>query len=85
LGLGDKINRLIPTKIQGFKFKFVSAGDAHTVALDFNNNVWGFGQNSVYQAGVEETDTILIPTKIDNLEAKHISAGNGFTVVLSDF
>jgi alpha-tubulin suppressor-like RCC1 family protein len=41
LGVGDRTNKLIPTKIPNFKAKYIALGELHTVALsdyDFEEN-----------------------------------------------
>jgi alpha-tubulin suppressor-like RCC1 family protein len=37
---GDTASRLTPTKIHLFNVRTISAGVAHTVAIDFNDDVW---------------------------------------------
>ena len=39
LGLGDRINRNIPSHIQNIKAKFVSCGYGHTMTIDKDDNV----------------------------------------------
>jgi alpha-tubulin suppressor-like RCC1 family protein len=79
----------IPTKILGFKFKSVSAGGHHTVALDFDSNAWSFGQNRFGQLGLGDMRERLRPTIIPsgafglpNLRCKAIVAGRAHTVAL---
>jgi hypothetical protein len=76
LGLGDRRAVHIPTKIpfddfelSNFKVRAISAGAFHTVALDFDNNIWGFGSNYFGQLGLCDIYRVLIPTKIPNLKA----------------
>jgi hypothetical protein len=41
LGLGKKVDKILtPTKIPRFNVKTVSVGMTHTVAIDFNNDLW---------------------------------------------
>jgi hypothetical protein len=42
LGLGNILNRRVerPTKIPNFRFKAISAGKSHTIAIDINDDVW---------------------------------------------
>jgi alpha-tubulin suppressor-like RCC1 family protein len=89
LGLGNTINQLTPQKISfdalglpNLKVKYVSAGAKHTLLLDFNDNVWGFGDNSLGQLGSGNSNDILNPVKILNFKAKFISAGNYHTAVI---
>jgi alpha-tubulin suppressor-like RCC1 family protein len=89
LGLGDFTNRMIPTIIpfaslglHNIKFQFVSAGSHHTLAIDLNNNVWGFGGNANGQLGLGHTRGMPIPTKIPHFKAKSVSCGHTHTVAL---
>jgi alpha-tubulin suppressor-like RCC1 family protein len=89
LGLGDRINRNIPTKIPNFKAKSIVAGGNHTIAIDFNDEVWGFGENNSGQLGLGHTDDTLIPTKIPfralglpNLKFQSVSTGTSHTIAM---
>jgi hypothetical protein len=37
---GDDVNTVTPTKIPHFNARTISAGAEHTVAIDFNDDVW---------------------------------------------
>jgi alpha-tubulin suppressor-like RCC1 family protein len=58
LGVGDRLHRFVPSKVEidvdepDFQFTQVSSGSNHTIALDSNSRVWGFGLNSNSQLGV---------------------------------
>jgi alpha-tubulin suppressor-like RCC1 family protein len=82
LASGDNKNILLPTKIDNFKVKCVSAGRNHTVLLDFNNNVWVCGENSHGQLGLGDNIRRSIPIKIPNFRAKSIVAGDDYTIAL---
>jgi alpha-tubulin suppressor-like RCC1 family protein len=89
LGLNDLEERFIPTKIPfdtfgltDLKFKDISAGSSHTVALDFDNNVWTFGINISGQLGSGDTENRIIPTKIPNLKAQSVVVGANYTLAL---
>jgi alpha-tubulin suppressor-like RCC1 family protein len=83
LGLGNRRHRLAPTKIHDFKCKSVSAGAEHTMALDFNGDVWGCGSNKLGQLGIGYKQDGLEPTKIENFKAKYVIAGGLHTIALS--
>jgi hypothetical protein len=68
-------NVLIPTKILNFQVKAISAGYYHTVAIDFNNDVWGFGYNNSGSLGLVHRTNQGIPTKIPHFKVKSISTG----------
>jgi alpha-tubulin suppressor-like RCC1 family protein len=89
LGLGDENFRATPTKISfaafnlpDLQFKSIAAGGAHTVAIDFNNDIWVFGSNAVGQLGLGDTRARFIPEKIPNLKGKFIVAGMNHTIVM---
>lgn len=53
LGLGDKINRNVPTQIPALKGKDGSMGTVHTLLLDLNDNLWSFGDNFLCQLWIK--------------------------------
>jgi alpha-tubulin suppressor-like RCC1 family protein len=89
LGLGDTYIRKVPTKMplgrlgwSNFKLKSVAAGGYHTAIIDFDNNIWVFGNNEFGQLGLGNTKTRLIPEKIPRLKAKFVAAGLYHTIVI---
>lgn len=58
LGLGDRNSRISPTKItfgdNDIKIKHVACNSRSTVAIDFNGNLWGFGDNSYNILGIPD-------------------------------
>jgi alpha-tubulin suppressor-like RCC1 family protein len=73
LGLGDFLNRSVPTEIQrglnglleDVKIIGVSCGDYNTVLLsEDGKHIWTFGQNSSGQLGHKRTENINVPTEI---------------------
>jgi alpha-tubulin suppressor-like RCC1 family protein len=92
LGLGDTRERAIPTMIQphtfglrDFRVKSIYAGSNQTMVIDFNDDVWVFGENNFGQLGVGDMLNRLLPTKINNFKAKYIAVGSEHTVALSDY
>jgi alpha-tubulin suppressor-like RCC1 family protein len=85
LGLGNKRNMLVPTKIPDFKCKLVSAGGYHTIAIDLDDNVWMFGKNEEGQLGLGHHLQTLKPTKIENFKAKYAVGSQLHTIALSDY
>jgi alpha-tubulin suppressor-like RCC1 family protein len=80
---------VIPTKISDFKFKSVSAGADHTVALDFKGNIWVFGSGKNGQLGLGYKSKAKTPKIISfgalglpDLKFKAIEAGDYHTVAL---
>jgi alpha-tubulin suppressor-like RCC1 family protein len=89
LGLGDNYNRHIPTKISfsafalpDIKFKSIYAAGFRTVAIDFNNDIWVFGNNQFGQLGLGDTQNRVIPTKLPDLKAKSISINASHSIVI---
>jgi alpha-tubulin suppressor-like RCC1 family protein len=89
LGLGAIEQQATPTKISfaafnlpDLQFKSIAAGISHTVAIDFNNDIWVFGSNVIGQLGLGDTIDRFIPEKIPNLKGKFIVAGLNHTLVM---
>ena len=83
LGLGDNIDRNIPTKIPNIYAKSVSCGTDHTVIIDINNEVWSFGKNEYGQLGLRDNIDRNIPTKIAGIFAKSVSCGFSHTILIN--
>jgi alpha-tubulin suppressor-like RCC1 family protein len=87
LGLGDYAQRLIPEKVMALSTTpvvSVSAGDAHTCAVDQDKSLWCWGWNGSGQLGLGDTDTAqrLIPEKVMALSTTpvvSVSAGDFHT------
>jgi alpha-tubulin suppressor-like RCC1 family protein len=82
LGLGYGVGSAHITKLLNFKFKVVSAGSAHTVAIDFNNDVYVFGSNNYGQLGLGDEKKRLIPTKLPYFKFKAVYTGSSHTVAI---
>ena len=52
LGLGDTLDRSIPTLIPNIKVLHFSVGYTHTVIIDLDHNIWIFGLGSNGQLGL---------------------------------
>ena len=87
LGLGDKNNRNIPTKIKGITgIKNISAGDSSSLAVKNDGTVYGWGYGSDGQLGFFVTGSTLNPKEITTLNGKNIkqtSCGRAFSVAIS--
>ena len=90
LGSGDTTSTSVkrPIKItNNTKFKEISMGYCHALALDNEGNIWSWGQNTAGQLGNGEIsdDKVLIPTRIDsNVKFKQINAGENCSVALDE-
>mgnify|MGYP003334641373 CR=1 FL=1 len=68
LGLGDKIDRSAPTKINNLPTIIsVTAGSEHSLFLDENGKVWATGFNNHGQLGLGDRTNRTVPEKINNL------------------
>ena len=70
LGLGDLINRNIPSSVGSeTDWSELAAGSAHTIALKINpaggGTLWSWGWNYIGQLGLGHTDDRSTPTQID--------------------
>ena len=84
LGTNESYRQYVPTKVvkdENVKFKYVSAGDRHVLALDENNNLWVWGVNYSGQLGDETISEQRYPKQIRS-SIKDISAGEYFSLAL---
>jgi len=89
LGLGDREERLTPTKVEGLpKVKAIAAGGAHSLALTESGEVYAWGWNREGQLGLGEMGdwkVRLTPTKVEGLpKVKAIAAGGGYSLALTE-
>ena len=81
--VGTSIPTIItnPTKIDNNSYSLVSAGGSHSMAIDSNSNLYGWGLNDVGQLGLNDTinrsSTLAI---IGNSSWTSVSAGKDFTI-----
>lgn len=78
LGVNDNTERFLPveTANSGVDWKQVSCGGYHTLGLKSNGRLWTWGDNSVGQLGLNDTDYRGSPTLIEDQSAlKIVSAG----------
>lgn len=67
------------------KIKQVAKGENHTLAVDIDGNVWGWGNNSSKEIDYNYSGHIITPvklTEIDNVDC--VSAGQGFSAAIKD-
>lgn len=88
LGLGDKCNRAAPekVKIKNVKFKFLSAGESHSLALDMDGTIWSFGENNSGELGFTDLIDRNIPEKLElaGLQFDLVSAGYYYSLALDN-
>ena len=73
LGLNDKTDRLVPTKIDSThygnkKITQISLGGLHSLILTEDGEAYAFGYNKKGQLGLGYVEEYLIPTKINSTE-----------------
>ena len=84
LGLGDNINRNIPSKIENLPpIKYVACGSYHTLFVDIEGIVYSCGSNFFGQLGLGDTIDRNIPIKIENLPPiKYVACGYVHTILV---
>jgi alpha-tubulin suppressor-like RCC1 family protein len=83
LGLGDNINRYIPTYMgQNFKAKSISCGQCHTIIIDLDDNIWCCGLNEDGQLGLGYYVDRYIPTKLQGIKARSVSCGSNHSMII---
>jgi hypothetical protein len=76
LGIGDQIDRFVPTRVPGTAGTIaVAAGSDHTLALDVEGNVSSWGFNVFGQCALGDGQLRLNPVKNFDTDAKAISCG----------
>jgi len=70
----------------------MSGGECHTVVIDTNNDIWGFGSNDMGQLGFKiidypvstglQNDSYDYPNKLIGLKGKQVSCGKQHTVII---
>ena len=82
LGLSDIFNRLVPTKLEGYKANFVACGWHHTVFINNEDDIYVFGFNRNGQLCLGDTNNRLVPNKLEGYKAKMVACGGRYTVLL---
>lgn len=85
-GIGNNSNLYYPKIVEGLpKIVEVAKGKNHTLALDEDGYIWGWGNNSSGELGSNLKGKVYVPTQISGISnATKISAGEGFSVALVD-
>jgi alpha-tubulin suppressor-like RCC1 family protein len=72
LGLSFSTNIFIPTKIMIQNVKQISTGEAFSIVLTQNNNLYSFGENTYGQLGLGHNMNIFSPNLIQNFTNNNI-------------
>jgi len=91
LGVGDRVNRLVPTLLTGDlankSVMQVAAGSSHTMCITADGLVFACGHNSDGQLGVGDTERRLVPTlitgQLQGKTAVHAAAGSSYTLCIT--
>ncbi|HVU51066.1 MAG TPA: RCC1 repeat-containing protein, partial [Polyangia bacterium] len=90
LGDGDETSSAVPVaapfrgKVVGPPMAVVSAGDAHTCALDVAGEVWCWGSGADNRLGTGHTDDVTLPsTPTGFTGAVDVAAGGAHTCIAS--
>lgn len=89
LGHGDESDRFLPTlskPLQGHKILQISLGSNHTLVLEDNGVLWGFGSNKYGQLGIGSLDEKKVKPQIlpfwKDKKIKQISCGSWHSMVI---
>jgi len=87
LGLGHVIDQDSPTQIEGLDIpvRQVSCGNGFTMCVDFEGNLWSFGDDQYGQLGIGDSqkEYQCSPQKIKEIPpVKSVSCGGGHAVIL---
>ena len=63
--LGFRFSQVkVPARLTGFKFKQISAGFSHVLAIDLQGNSWSYGDNSQGQLGLGDNINRNYPSQL---------------------
>ena len=72
----------LPTQVGGLPpISLLSCGAYHTLCVDFDGNVWGFGKCSEGQLGIRQQDVQEVPKKLPVSDIVSASCGSSFSVI----
>ncbi|PST47864.1 hypothetical protein COO72_10925 [Bifidobacterium callitrichos] len=75
------------TPDQTVRFKQISAGENHSLAIDAEGNAWAWGNNQYGQLGNNSTNQSNVPVKVkapDGVKFTQVSAGNEYSLAVGD-
>ncbi|KAL6066008.1 WD repeat-containing protein 11 [Balamuthia mandrillaris] len=89
LGLGDTLNRNVPTPVPDLRnVAAVAAGHAHSLCVTTNGKVYAWGSNEYHQLGLSDQEQdVLIPVEVPlPADARFVNckAGKIFSLLLDD-
>lgn len=88
LGIGNKTNQSVPTKVNISDVKYINAGAYQSYAIKNDGTVWGWGSGANYQLGVPNTGTNQKPnhiTSLDGLNITKIVGADGYSIAVDKY
>ncbi|KUK47510.1 MAG: Uncharacterized protein XD74_1891 [Actinobacteria bacterium 66_15] len=80
LGLGDTVNRVVPTQVgTDTDWASVTAGNSHTLAIKDDGTLWAWGRNYFGQLGQGDTNDRHVPTQVGTDTDWAQAAGNNYS------
>ncbi|MDG0810439.1 RCC1 domain-containing protein [Cohnella rhizosphaerae] len=84
LGLGDTLDRSVPTKVAGLpKLATIAAGGYHSFAMDEEGALYAFGYDAFGQLGDRDTESQLAPKRIKGLWNIQFIEGGTYSTFIS--
>lgn len=84
LGLGDTLDRTVPTKVAGLpKLATIAAGGYHSFAMGEDGALYAFGYDSSGQLGDRDTESQLAPVRIKGLWNIQFIEGGSYSSFVS--
>lgn len=84
LGLGDKVDRMLPVKIQGISnIKYIEAAYAHSMAITNSGNLYAWGEGRDGQLGIGVKETKRLPVLVQGIKnVSSVTGGSAFSIAL---
>lgn len=86
LGLGDKVDRMLPVKIQGVSnIKYIEAAYAHSMAITNSGNLYAWGEGRDGQLGIGVKETKRLPVLVQGIKnVSSVTGGSAFSIALDE-
>lgn len=85
LGIGNKTNKNVPSKISISDVKYINASENQSYAIKNDGTVWAWGTGGDYRLGINNTGSNQKPVHISSLDGMNVEkvvGGNGFSIVV---
>lgn len=86
LGLGDKVDRMLPVKIQGISdIKYIEAAYAHSMVITNSGNLYAWGEGRDGQLGIGIKETKRLPVLVQGIKnVSSVTGGSAFSIALDE-